>query len=50
MTVSDEGHVHWLWVPRDQGVRDDASWRFRFKILGYGRSDIVRVRVRSDDF
>lgn len=50
VTVSDEGRVHWLWVPTDQDVRNNTSWRFRFKIPGHGRSDIVRVRVRSDDF
>ena len=50
VTVSDEGRVHWVWVPRDEDVRNNTSWRFRFKIPGHGRSDIVRVRVRSDDF
>ena len=50
VTVSEEGRVRWLWVPRDQDVHNNTSWRFRFKIPGHGRSDIVRVRVRSDDF
>ena len=50
VTVSDEGRVHWVWVPRDEDVRNNTSWRFRFKIPGHGRSDVVRVRVRSDDF
>ena len=50
VTVSEEGRAHWLWVPRDQDVHNNTSWRFRFKMPGHGRSDIGRVRVRSDDF
>lgn len=41
VTVSEEGRVHWLWVPRNQDVRNYSAWRFRFKIPGHGRSDIV---------
>ena len=48
--VSEEGRAHWLWIPGDEDVHNNTSWRFRFKIPGHGRSDIVRVRVRSDDF
>lgn len=49
VTVSDEGRVHWAWVP-EQDIHNETSWKFRFTIPGHGRSDIVRVRVRSDDF
>lgn len=50
VTVSEEGRVHWVWIPGDEDVHNNTSWRFRFKIPGHARSDIVRVRVRSDDF
>lgn len=48
--VSRVGAVRWYWTPRERDIHNYTAWRFRFKIPAHGRSNIVRVLVRSDEF
>jgi len=48
--VLEGGNVRWHWTPKERHIHNYTAWRFRFHILGHGRSDIARVLVRSDEF
>jgi hypothetical protein len=50
LPVRPGGRLHWYWTPDENDIYNYTPWRFRFTVPRHGRSDIVRVLVRSADF